>query len=80
MIPTILSLTTACIPLIDRNQSCRGILLQRSLLTPQGLEFDRQWAIRGIKSKKLLTAREYPEASLPLARASFDQKEARGVS
>ncbi|KAJ9108595.1 hypothetical protein QFC19_002311 [Naganishia cerealis] len=41
-------------------KSCRGVSLQKAVVTPQGLQYDRQWAIREVETEQMCTAREYP--------------------
>lgn len=42
-------------------KSCRGISIDSSHVVARGLEFDREWAIREVESRKIITAREYPQ-------------------
>jgi uncharacterized protein YcbX len=45
-------------------KSCRGVSLSKSVITPQGLQYDRQWAIRETETSQMCTAREYPSMVL----------------
>ncbi|KAI5451183.1 hypothetical protein NCC49_002059 [Naganishia albida] len=53
-------------------KSCRGVSLQKSIITPQGLQYDRQWAIRETETSQMCTAREYP--SMVLITPEIDQE------
>ncbi|KAJ7687348.1 MOSC domain-containing protein [Mycena rosella] len=44
--------------------SCRGISVQESRYTPEGLEFDRRWCIIEAKDYTVITAREFPKMVL----------------
>lgn len=50
--------------LIHPIKSCRGIPVQRSRYTPEGLEFDRKWCIIQGKDNTVITAREFPKMIL----------------
>ncbi|GHJ90111.1 hypothetical protein NliqN6_6513 [Naganishia liquefaciens] len=45
-------------------KSCRGVSVQKSVVTSQGLQYDRQWAIREVETSQMCTAREYPSMVL----------------
>ncbi|KAJ9115884.1 hypothetical protein QFC22_005027 [Naganishia vaughanmartiniae] len=45
-------------------KSCRGVSLLKSIVTPQGLQYDRQWAIREVETEQMCTAREHPSMVL----------------
>ncbi|KAJ7754998.1 hypothetical protein DFH07DRAFT_822496 [Mycena maculata] len=50
--------------LIHPLKSCRGISVQHSRYTPEGLEYDRRWCIIEAKEKTVITAREFPKMVL----------------
>lgn len=50
-------------------KSCRRVPLQRALLTPEGLAFDRAWVVVDAQGK-IITQREQPRLALVRARAS----------
>ncbi|KAJ9107731.1 hypothetical protein QFC21_001191 [Naganishia friedmannii] len=52
-------------------KSCRGVSLQKSVVTPQGLQYDRQWAIREVETEQMCTAREHP--SMVLITSEIDE-------
>ncbi|EAU92323.1 hypothetical protein CC1G_00542 [Coprinopsis cinerea okayama7 len=50
--------------LIHPIKSCRGISVQKALYTPEGMEFDRLWAIIDTAKQAIITAREVPKMVL----------------
>jgi len=50
--------------LVHPLKSCRGISVQHSRYTPEGLEFDRRWCIIEAKDNTVITAREFPKMVL----------------
>ncbi|KAJ6463749.1 hypothetical protein DFH09DRAFT_1226904 [Mycena vulgaris] len=50
--------------LVHPVKSCRGISVQHSRYTPEGLEFDRRWCIIEAKDHTVITAREFPKMVL----------------
>ncbi|KAJ7492265.1 MOSC N-terminal beta barrel domain-containing protein [Mycena latifolia] len=50
--------------LVHPVKSCRGISVQHSRYTPEGLEFDRRWCIIEDKDHTVITAREFPKMVL----------------
>ncbi|KAJ7155932.1 MOSC N-terminal beta barrel domain-containing protein [Mycena crocata] len=50
--------------LVHPIKSCRGISVQRSRYTPEGLEHDRRWCIIEGKDQTVITAREFPKMVL----------------
>ncbi|KAJ6609329.1 MOSC domain-containing protein [Mycena sp. CBHHK59/15] len=50
--------------LVHPIKSCRGISVQHSRYTPEGLEYDRRWCIIEANDHTVITAREVPKADL----------------
>ncbi|KAJ7665432.1 MOSC N-terminal beta barrel domain-containing protein [Mycena polygramma] len=50
--------------LVHPIKSCRGISVQHSRYTPEGLDYDRQWCIVEAKDNVVITAREFPKMVL----------------
>ncbi|EEB96297.1 hypothetical protein MPER_04590 [Moniliophthora perniciosa FA553] len=48
--------------LVHPIKSCRGTSVQTSRYTPEGLEFDRRWAVIEADTHGVITAREVPKA------------------
>lgn len=52
-------------------KSCRGIRLERALLQPQGLQYDREWLVTG-SDGRFITQREQPRLALVAPQVSGD--------
>jgi len=50
--------------LVHPIKSCRGISVQQSRYTPEGLDYDRRWCIIEAKDNTVITAREFPKMVL----------------
>ncbi|KAJ7459038.1 hypothetical protein B0H11DRAFT_2060107 [Mycena galericulata] len=67
--PTIMPDVRVSKILVHPLKSCRGISVQHSQYTPEGLEYDRRWCIIEAKDNTVITAREFPKASVDQASA-----------